>query len=61
MSKVMEYRLNWHASTDTKFNFKWKYNSNGLIYNSLCLENYSNVDCYQVKIISNITNKITFI
>jgi hypothetical protein len=44
----MEHRLNWHESTDTKFNFKWKYNSNGLMYSSLNLNNLQNVDAYQV-------------
>jgi len=46
----MEQRLNWHESTENKVNFKWKYNSSGLTYNSLCIENYPTEDSYQVSL-----------
>jgi len=49
MQKVMKHRKNWQLTdSESKFNFKWKYNTQGLMYHKLSMTNYQTPDQYQV-------------
>ena len=51
MQRVMKHRKNWQITESTiKFNFKWKYNTQGLLYHKLLMSNYYSEDQYQVTI-----------
>ena len=49
MLNFMKHRKNWQITeSKTKFNFKWQYNTQGLMYHTLNHSNYYTPDQYQL-------------